>query len=76
MIHVQSSAIKHSLDEATILTGFHHPIYTNHSRSNRLRVLLLGVSTAMKTIEIAHTVDNAGTTAIFHTIETPKTFIN
>jgi len=76
MIRILDSAYKHGLEKPAILSAFSNPIYSNHAQSNPLKILLLGISEDMHLIEIAYTINDDGTTVIFHAMKAPTALIN
>nr|WP_120492039.1 hypothetical protein [Corynebacterium lactis] len=75
MITIISSALKHGLTTEDITQAFYAPIFTTQSRSHPPKLLRLGLG-ARHIIEIGYTINDDGTTVIFHAMPATKANLN
>lgn len=70
------SALKHGISETDIQAALNYPFHTWTESTDPLKVLIIGLSTNLNTIEVCYTTTDNGETLVFHAMNCPTATIN
>ncbi|MFT4187646.1 MAG: hypothetical protein QM621_03610 [Aeromicrobium sp.] len=75
-LRILQSALKHGVAADDIQSVLQRPVYEVVTRQGPLKVMVLGVDSMLRPIEIVYVINDDGTKVVIHAMSASRAFLN